>query len=96
MADTEKQTGIVLQLIKGVSEISGELAQLRASVSILKVYVAIQLSPNDPLLGVKTIEKFVEDVVKQDSGEQTRRSLTDVIDILERWKNQGRGPLPQS
>jgi hypothetical protein len=77
-------TGQLLTLDKG-------LADLRASVTVLKGILAIQLNPDDPIDGAKQIRSLEDEVLKFDPNASARRQAADVIEAVKLWKKHG-GP----
>jgi hypothetical protein len=67
------------------------LAQLKASVDVLKGILAIQLNPDDPLDGARQLRDLENQVLKFDSNAPARQQAAEVIEAVKLWKKHG-GP----
>jgi len=68
------------------------LADLRASVTILKGVSAFQLNPDDPKEGARKIRDLEDHVLKFDPNASARQQAADVIEAVKLWKKHG-GPF---
>jgi hypothetical protein len=68
-----------------------QIAELRASVTVLKGILAIQLSPDDPLEGAKQLRHLEDAVLKRDPNASARQQAADVIEAVRLWQKTGGG-----
>jgi hypothetical protein len=82
----EKLQKAILELNERLFGVDGTLAEVRASVNVLKAYVSIQMSPDAPLESLKQLallEKTVAGVV--DPNEQEKRQVLEAAAVLRDW-----------
>jgi hypothetical protein len=66
-----------------------QIANLRASLNVLKVLEAMRLSPDDVPEGLKGLRQLEEKQLNSDPHEQARKEAFDLIDAVEQWKQLG-------
>jgi hypothetical protein len=81
-----------LNLSKQVLTLDSAVADLRASVSVLRVCVAALLSPDDPTEGLKGLQRL-EQLAADQKGDQERQQALEVVEALQTWIKRGRPPL---
>jgi hypothetical protein len=92
----EKFQKAIFTLGKQIIAIDEAIGSLRASVNVLKVYAANQLSPENPVEGLKQLsilEKKIAPV--SDPNAKERTEAADTIAALQAWIARGR-PAPDA
>jgi len=81
------------KLIAGLSEhligFQRQIADLRASVEVLKVLEAMRLNPTDPQKGLELIRQLEQRHLELDPLEQKRNELGELVKILQKMKATG-------
>ena len=67
-----------------------QLAELRASVNVLKVLEAIRMSPADPVEGLKALRQLEEKQQSLDPQAQEAKKYSEMIEALKQWKSGGK------
>jgi hypothetical protein len=69
-----------------------EIAKLRASVRVLKTYVASQLSPDNLEAGLKQLHLVEQRMLESDPNDQELKKALDIIEASRHWKERGNPP----
>lgn len=88
--DEEKINNFVRSISEQMIHMGGALAQLRASVNVLKVYVASQMSPDDPSAALESLRQLEETLLANDQNEQERQEAAQIIDAVKEWRKMGK------
>ena len=68
-----------------------QIAALRASVSVLKIYVISQMSPDDPAEGLKQLQVLEQKLLENDPETLARQQAAEVIEAVKLWRKHGGG-----
>jgi len=66
---------------------------MRAAINVLKMYVATQVSPDDPAAALKQLQSLEKILLETDASEKERREVIEQIQALQEWVRQGRPPF---
>jgi hypothetical protein len=91
MEDEQRFLGM-MQLI---NELKGEVLQLKSSVFVLRIVVAVLMVPTDHEEALKRMAELERDVLAADPHEKYRKENLDVIDAV-RQLSKRRSSLPDS
>ena len=75
---------------------ANQVAQLEAAVNVLKILAISQLSPDDPLAGLKQLQELEKILIAADPQDQARRKALDVAQAVQEWRKRGKPPVPDS
>ena len=81
----------ISQLIEQMLTLNKSLAELRASVAVLKGVLAFQLNPDDPRDGARQIQDLQDRVLTSDPNASARQQAADVVEAIKLAKKHG-GP----
>jgi hypothetical protein len=91
---------IVKDFIRTFSEqfikLAGQVAELRASVNVLKSVLAMQMCPDDPEEGVRQFRILEKKLLDADSSEKQRKEVVDIIDGVKAWRKKGGGGIHEA
>jgi len=72
--------------------LANQVAQLEAAVNVLKILAISQLSPDDPLAGLKQLQGLEKILIAADPQDQARRKALDVAMAIQEGGNAGSHP----
>ena len=84
-----------IALARQILELKNQVAELRISVSTLKVFVLFQIMPDQLQDGLRVLRELEAEALKSDPALPSRKRVADVIDALEKLKKRG-ASLPDS
>jgi hypothetical protein len=90
--DPSKTRRIVQELLEKFTIMGGVVNELRASVNVLKPYVATQLSPGNPELALEALAEMEKKLIATSQDEQERLRTLDLIQSLKEWEKTGSPP----
>jgi len=77
------------ELVENFTKLGGLVNELRASVNVLKLRAAIQISPDSPELALAKLEEMEKELLKTSEDEQERLRGLDLIQTMKEWKKKG-------
>lgn len=89
--DDDKTKKMLITFSEQFVTLAGQVAELRSAVNVLKVLVAAQLMPDDPLEGLKQIRNQEKILLARDSNEQERKSTAELIEAVKLMRKHGGG-----
>jgi len=76
--------------------LANQVTQLEAAVNVLKILAISQLSPDDPLAGLKQLQELERILIAADPQDQARRKALDVAEAIQEWRKRGKPPVADS
>jgi hypothetical protein len=89
--DDEQIKNSIATLTEHVLVLESNLADLRAAVKVLKVYVVTQLTPDDPKEGLEQLESLEKMLLEHDPKAPARKEAADAIEAVKLWEKLGGG-----
>ena len=83
----------LLEFGRHLLNLDADIAELKASVNALKIVLASQLTPENPLESLEQIEHFEKKLLKNDPSRQERKKALDTLDAIQKWIERGKPPL---
>ncbi|MFZ0310053.1 MAG: hypothetical protein WAL89_17900 [Candidatus Sulfotelmatobacter sp.] len=69
---------------------AGEIATLRASVSVLKVALACEMNPSHPETALTLFARLQQKFLDADPSEQQRKEVAELMDAMKLWQKHGK------
>ena len=89
--EPEKIQSTLENLTEQILSLHNSMADLRASVNVLKGILAIQLNPDNPADGAKQIQSLEEKFLNFDPNLPARQRAAEIIDAVKLARKHG-GP----
>jgi hypothetical protein len=86
----------VINLGEQLLRLGSQVSRLEASVNFLKILLLSQLSPDDPLGGLKQFQALDDAVLAADPQDKEQRRVLDVAEAVKEWRKRGKPPLADS
>jgi hypothetical protein len=87
--DLAKLAKVQRELLEQFVKLTGLVTEIRASVNVLKLHVATQLSPGTPELGLKVLAGMETELLRTSPDEQERLKTVELIETLKSLKKHG-------
>jgi RecB family exonuclease len=87
--DDEKFKNFVATFSEQFVTLAGQLAELRSAVTVMKIYAATQLSPDDPAEALKQFLNLEKILLERDSNEQERKATAELIEAVKLMRKHG-------
>ena len=71
--------------------LAGQVSEIRASVNVLKVVAATQLSPDDPVAALKLLQRQEKVYLDSDPNNKDLQEASATIEAVNLWKKHGGG-----
>jgi hypothetical protein len=94
--EVEKLNQQIATILKSLLTLDAGISELKSAVKVLQVHAATQLTPGNPLDGLKVLRALQKKAVESDPHAQENKEARELIDALQKWKKQGGGPVSRS
>lgn len=91
--DIEKLNEGIAALSEAILTLDAGISELTSAVNVLQVHAATQLTPGNPLDGLKALRALQKKAVESDPRAQENKQARELIERLRQWKKTGGGPL---
>jgi hypothetical protein len=88
--DDEEIRDLFATLTKQLMEVVGQLNGLHASVNVLKVSLANEMNPAEPVEALELFGKLEEKCLNYDPQEKERKRASEILDAVTLWKRHGK------
>jgi hypothetical protein len=89
--DDKKIQNFITTIGEQFINLGQQMAELRASVTVLKSLAILDLSPEDPIGAATQLRNLEQIVLKSDPETSVRQQAADVIEAVKLWKQHGGG-----
>jgi hypothetical protein len=89
--DNEKINKFIELVSEQMVILAGQVADLQASVTVLKSLAILDLNPEDPIDAAKQLQALEKTVLKLDPQTQEREQAVAAIEAVKLWKKHGGG-----